>query len=213
LLKIESIQLGPLQTNCYVVRYENSAANAWVIDPGMQAEPLVEYLRVNSLNPDRILVTHGHGDHIGGIGTVKKYFPEATICCPAGEEEMLTDPEKNMSGRFTSGIVSPKAEQLLSPGDEIHFHEHQATWQVLDTSGHTTGGISLYSPADGVVFTGDALFYRSVGRTDIPGGNHEKLIVNITDNLLSLPDETRVYPGHGPATTIRNERAYNPFLR
>lgn len=213
-MNIHAIQLGPLETNCYVVRPDSPNNAAWLIDVGMWSKPLVEYLRDNALQPSRILITHGHADHIGGIAYVKQHFPEAIVCAPAGEEDMLTSPEKNLSNTFLMGVTAPEAEESISPGRELSFNgDGSRPWTVLDTSGHTPAGLSFYCGEEGIVFTGDALFCRSIGRSDIPGGDHEKLVENIRNNLLSLPDDTTVYPGHGPPTTIGAERRDNPFLQ
>lgn len=215
-LQIETMQLGPLETNCYILwqdNYKNSDGTtpAWLVDIGMWSKPLVEFLESRKLVPERILLTHGHGDHIGGVEYVKQAFPEVVICCPAADEEMLTSPELNLSATFLMGISAPPADELINPGDEIPFGD--IIWKVLDTAGHTPGGVSFYCPQEGVVITGDALFASSIGRSDIPGGDGELLVANIRKNLLPLPDDTRVYPGHGPETTIAAERKTNPYLQ
>ena len=224
-LQIETLVLGPLETNSYVLWSETpcdeesdtggrvspgGGANCWIVDVGMWSKPLVELLHERNLDPQRILLTHCHGDHIGGVEYVKGAFGGVRICCPATEKEMLKDPELNLSATFLMGIEAPDPDELLAPGEVLHMGP--LAWEVLDTSGHTPGGLSFYCPEEGVVFCGDALFADSIGRTDIPRGDHERLIENIRRNLLSLPDETRVYPGHGPETTIGRERKSNPYL-
>ncbi len=215
-LQIETIPLGPLEANCYVIWQDDctepgGTTPAWVVDIGMWSKPLVEFLQGKKLAPERILLTHGHGDHIGGVEYVKKTYPAAEICCPAADAEMLTSPELNLSATFLMGISAPPADVLINPGDELKLGEF--VWQVLDTAGHTAGGVSFYCEQASVVITGDALFAGSIGRSDIPGGDGLLLVDNIRKNLLTLPDDTRVYPGHGPATTIAAERKNNPFLR
>lgn len=212
MLNIKSLPLGPLQTNCYVVYQEGFPDDTWIIDPSMWADSLIEYLRANSLTPSRIMLTHGHGDHIGGIDQIKRNYPESIICCPKGEEDKLLDSRLNLSEIHFMPIVTPAAEEILSVGMKIPFGDNSCQWQIFDTSGHTLGGMSFYYAEDNVVFTGDALFYRSIGRTDLPDSNHSQLIKTIKENLLTLPDETRAYPGHGLPTTIRGEREQNPFL-
>ncbi|MCD4825114.1 MAG: MBL fold metallo-hydrolase [Phycisphaerae bacterium] len=213
-LKIQTFALGPLETNSYVlwaVNGDGAAADCWIVDVGMWSKPMVEWLNEQNLTPSRILLTHGHGDHIGGVEYVKEAFPAAKICCPVGDVEMLRSPEKNLSATFLMGITAPEADEILEPGQALTLGDLR--WQVLDTSGHTLGGVSYYCPIAGVLCSGDALFRKSVGRTDIPDGDHERLLNNIRQNLMPLPDETRVLPGHGPATTIGAERTDNPFLR
>jgi glyoxylase-like metal-dependent hydrolase (beta-lactamase superfamily II) len=210
-LQIETIPLGPLETNCYVLWDDDAPGLAWVVDVGMWSKPLVELLQAQGMDLKRILLTHGHGDHIGGVEYVKQVYPQAVLCCPEGDEEMLTSPELNLSATFLMGISSPQADEILRPGERLKLASLE--WKVLDTAGHTPGGVSFYCASAGVVLTGDALFAGSVGRTDIPNGDAKLLIANIRENLLTLPGETRVYPGHGPATTIAAELAGNPYLR
>lgn len=215
-LHIHVIPMGPLETNCYVLWREESAAPAgqtpcWIVDVSLWSKPMVEFLRERRLEPKRALLTHGHGDHIGGLAYLCEHFPRMSISCPADDAPMLGSPELNLSATFLMGIVAPAAHELLQPGDELDLEG--LTWRVLDTSGHTPGGASYYCPSENVVFTGDSLFAGSIGRCDIPGGDHNRLVRNIREHLLSLPDETRIFPGHGPETTIGREKTHNPFLR
>ena len=124
---------------------------------------------------------------------------------------MLTDATANLSGPFGMPITVAPADELINPGDELAMGE--LTWRVLDTSGHTEGGVSFHCPAAGVVITGDALFAGGIGRTDFPGGDMQRLADSIRNNLYTLPPETKVYPGHGPESTIGNEKRLNPFVR
>ena len=196
-LNIKKLELGPLETNSYVVW---TSDDCWVVDVGMWPVNLENFLVEENLSPSRILLTHGHGDHIGGIEPLKKTFSAAKLYCPADDLEMLSSPTRNLSGTLLLSIVSPPADEILNPGDTLKMGEF--TWNVLDTSGHTKGGVSFYCPEESVVMTGDALFNGSIGRSDIPGGDGKRLIDNIRNNLMTLPDETRVLPGHGPETTI-----------
>lgn len=206
-LEIVKFAFGPLQTNCFVVQTEDAC---WVIDPGLQPHGLVEHIRSHKLECQRILLTHGHGDHIGGVGEVKEAFPTAKLCCPEGEVEALSDPMRNLSGMFGLPVTAPQPDELLMPGQTLTLGN--SLWQVLDTSGHTEAGVSFYCASEDVVITGDALFAGSIGRTDIPGGDTQKLVFNIRENLLSLPGKTRVFSGHGPETTIAAEQHSNPYL-
>jgi glyoxylase-like metal-dependent hydrolase (beta-lactamase superfamily II) len=177
----------------------------------MRPEPAIEYVRSDGLNPSRILLTHGHCDHIAGVGLFKDAFPDAVVCCPEKDADMLGDPDANLSAPFGMPMTSPPADEIIRPGQELTLG--QTAWTVLDTSGHTPGGVSYYCPREKIVIVGDALFSGSVGRTDIPGGDHRLLIENIIKNLLTLPDDTRAIPGHGPETVIGLERATNQYLQ
>jgi hydroxyacylglutathione hydrolase len=205
-LQIDVLVLGPLQANCYILR---AGGECWVVDPGWPGL-VPPWLKEAGLAPSRILLTHGHGDHIGGVTELKEAFPQALVCCPAGDADMLADPERNLSGVFLLDITAPPADELLQPGRTLALGK--TSWLVLDTSGHTPGGVSYYCQGAKVVLTGDALFELSVGRTDIPGANSARLIRNIVKSLLSLPDDTKVLAGHGFSTTIGSERSRNPYL-
>lgn len=205
--EIHTFVLDPLDTNGYVICCDD---DVWVIDPPWPSKKLENFLRSLQAPPSRILFTHGHGDHIAGAEAIKSAFPQAKLCCPEAEAAMLTDPWLNRSALFGVRLTAPAAEELLRPGQTLHCGATQ--WQLFDTSGHTPGSLSYYCPQAAAVFTGDALFAGSIGRTDLPGGSTETLLKNIHQNLLSLPDETTVFPGHGPSTTIGQERRCNPYL-
>ena len=207
-LNIECLELGELLTSCYVLA---AGGVCWIVDPGLSPEPLVDHLRRGGLSPERILLTHGHCDHIAGLGAVKEAFPGALVTASAGDAGMLTDPVANLSMPFGLRIPAVAADETVSPGEELAMGP--IAWRVLDAAGHTAGGVAYYCPAAEVVISGDALFAEGVGRTDIPGADESQLLRNIREGLLTLPDTTRVLPGHGPATTIEHERKCNPFLR
>jgi len=206
-VRIDTVVLGPLMTNGYVL---DSAGVCWVVDPGPWPEPLLELLRRRRIRPECLLLTHGHGDHIAGLGALKAAWPDAKIVCPAADANMLSDPSANLSAEFALPLTAPPADQLVESGQVLLCGDSH--WQVLDTSGHTPGGVSYYCPEAEAVLTGDALFEGSIGRTDLPGADFDQLIGNLRRNLLPLPGETRVLPGHGPESTIGRERRSNPFL-
>ncbi|MFP4054635.1 MAG: MBL fold metallo-hydrolase [Phycisphaerae bacterium] len=207
-LSIDVIPCGPTQTNSYVLR--DDQGRCAVVDPGLEPAPLLAFLNEHDLSPEAVLVTHGHADHIAGVGEVVQAHRSAQIVCPAADADMLQDPQRNMSLLFGLRIVSPAAGLLVNPGDRVSAAGVE--WEVLDTSGHTPGGVSYYAADEEVAIVGDALFQRSIGRTDLPRADGPTLLANIRANLLNLPDDTRVLPGHGPQTTIGAERSGNPFL-
>lgn len=210
MLAIRTVPLSSFQTNCIILS-EPHSGECWVVDPGMRPEPALEFVKGDRLVPSRILLTHGHCDHIAGVGQFKDAFPEAIICCPEKDANMLTDADANLSAPFGMPMTGPPADEIIRPGQTLALG--QTDWTVLDTSGHTPGGVSFYCPGEKLVIAGDALFCGSIGRTDIPGASHQQLIDNIRENLMNLPDDTRVIPGHGPDTAIGLERATNQFLQ
>lgn len=204
---IHTLVLGPLQTNCYVLRGGDAC---WVVDPGPLPRELMAMLREQGLSPQRVLLTHGHGDHIAGVKDLRKAFSKVRVACPAAEAGMLTDARANLSSNFGIAITVGPPDELLEPGQALTCGPSE--WRVLDTSGHTPGGMSFYCQAAGVAIVGDALFDGSIGRCDLPGGDMSRLVANIRANLLILPDDTRILPGHGPETTVGRQKRHNPYL-
>ena len=205
-MKIKKIVVGRLATNCYLVICEQSKESI-VIDPGGEPDDIASYCKDNELVVKYIVNTHGHWDHIDANKELKK-MTAASIMIHKDDANKLLEADANLSLYTGEECTSPEANILLQEGDIIEFGKESL--QVLHTPGHSPGGISLLGP--GLVFTGDALFAGSVGRTDLPGGSMEILIKTIRENLLNLPDETIVLPGHGPETTIGEEKRNNPFL-
>ena len=206
-VNIKSIPVGPLETNCHIIWNHD---DCFVFDAGWVSPKTLQFLSGTHLTPSHVFCTHGHGDHIGGLEDMKKNFPNILICCSAEDAPMLTDAYLNFSASMMLNIIAPQEDVIVKHGDT--FKMGDLDWLVLDTAGHTPGGVSYYCKSAGVVVVGDSLFSGSVGRSDLPGGSHEQLIENIQKNLLSLPDDTLVLCGHGPATTIGRERESNPYL-
>lgn len=215
---IQKIPVGPLKVCCYIVVGKVST-DAMIIDPGADAEAIIAFLKKGHLTPKIIVLTHGHGDHIGANADLKKAFPDIQICVHEEDQDMLPYPAKNLSilSAFYGGptVRSPLADRLLKDGDTITVDEH--IFDVIHTPGHTPGGICLSNKKrengkPPVLFSGDTLFKESIGRTDFPRSDQKKLIRAIRERLFVLEEETIVYPGHGPSTTILEEKKYNPFI-
>lgn len=198
--------------NAYVV-WHRDAGPCWIIDPGLppSAKQIIQHVVAKKLKPDALLLTHGHADHIAGIPEVLDALGPLPVWIAAEENSSLIDPRANLSaGMGVPFAPNVKDTHDLAPGTQLTLDD--TTWHVLDVSGHSPGGRALYCAAAGLVIVGDALFDGSIGRTDFPTSNHDTLIRNIKQNLFALPDETQVYSGHGPVTTIGQERRFNPFL-
>lgn len=198
--------------NALAVR-QPGRAGCWVIDPGLppSASELIAWVGEHSLQPAAVILTHCHVDHIAGVPEVLRRWPDLPLYVAQPEQEALSNPAVNMSMMVGEAVrVTASDVRDLRPGDQLQLEELR--WQVLDTSGHSAGGRSLYCQAAGVVIVGDALFAGGIGRVDLPGGDEERLLQNIRSQLLSLPDNVTVISGHGPATTIGRERRHNPWL-
>lgn len=210
-LNIEVFNDAMFQENGMVVWTAGSSA-CWIIDPGLppQPEEMLAFLESRGLSAGAIVLTHCHADHIAGVGPLRGAMPGVTIVAPREERHMLSSATANLSAAMGLPITAPDADRCVRPGDREVLDGLE--WRVLDVSGHSPGGVAYYCAAAGVVLAGDALFAGSIGRFDFPGSSGERLIRNIREHLLSLPDETVVYPGHGPATTIGRERRTNPYL-
>jgi len=208
---IDTVVLGAFQTNSYIVRAEQTDSHCIVIDAGLSPEPLIDFLEDRSLTPEAVLLTHGHVDHIGGIPDVQAAWPEVKIYIHTQDAALLADPLANLSIMMGPSITLAPPEHLLDHNQCLDISG--VCLRVLHSPGHTPGGVSIYAGDAKVLFSGDALFLESVGRTDFPGGNMSQLIQSIKDHLFVLPDETTVYPGHGPQTTIGHEKQFNPYTR
>ncbi len=202
--RLESFCMGPVATNCYILSGAEGD-RAVVIDPPTAGEKIFELLQREGLTVSAILITHGHFDHIGGVNALREKSG-AKVYAPEAEKEMLSDPSVNLSEDGCRVI----ADQYLKDGEELKIAG--ISIRVIHTPGHTSGGCCYHLPEEGVLISGDTLFAQSVGRTDFPTGSMSELIRSIREKLMILPDETKVYPGHGPETTIGEERKYNPFL-
>ncbi len=191
-----------------------SGAACWVVDPGLppQGDEIVAFIAEKGLQPEKIVLTHAHGDHIAGIDVIREAFPEIPMYLAKGEWHMLTDAHENLSSQHGVGTVVKNASALdLAPGDELSLDG--TVWKAFDVSGHSPDGRAVYCESLKLALVGDAVFAGSVGRTDFHHSDGERLIRNIKENILTLPDDTTLIPGHGPATTVGQERATNPYLQ
>ncbi|MBX3394706.1 MAG: MBL fold metallo-hydrolase [Phycisphaerae bacterium] len=199
--------------NAYVVRTRDGGP-CWIIDPGLPPSPheILAHLKSHNLQPAALILTHGHLDHIAGVPAIREALPSIPIHIANDAKPALTDPDENLSGPFGMGMVVGDFETIdLPPGGVLTLDNTR--WRVFDTSGHAPGSRSLYCESAGIVIVGDALFQGSVGRVDFHHSQPKLLIENIRENLLTLPDETVVFSGHGPTTTIGDEKRHNPYLR
>jgi len=206
-LEIIRIPAGIYAANCYLV-YDEDTKEGIVIDPGGDADDIINKIEELGLDIKYIVLTHGHGDHIAGVEDLKKYT-NAKVAIHKDDAPMVRNGEKNLSSRMAMGTVEIEPDILLDEDDVIEFGK--LSGKVIHTPGHTPGGISL--KIEDSLFTGDTLFAGSIGRTDFEGSSYDSIINSIKTKLIVFPDETRVYPGHGPSTSIKMEKRNNPFLR
>ncbi|MCJ7843406.1 MBL fold metallo-hydrolase [Lederbergia sp. NSJ-179] len=201
------IPLGPLQTNCYLLINPNN--ECILFDPGDQGKELNEYIMKQELQPLAILMTHAHFDHIGAIDDVRNHW-EIPVYLHQLERDWLSNPSLNGSAHYGETITAQPADHLLSAEDSLKIGSF--SFELYHTPGHSPGSLSYYVKEAKAVVAGDTLFAGSIGRTDLPGGDHDQLLSSIHQSLLKLPEETEVLPGHGPITTIQKEMDENPFL-
>jgi len=200
----------PFEQNGYIAR-RHGRDDCLVIDPGLEPEKILRRLDDHKLAPAAILNTHGHSDHIGGNAALKKRWPGCPLVIGSGDAAKLTDPWLNLSGAFGASLVSPAADVTVNDGDS--YEAAGFALQVRTIPGHTTGHVVYLweGQVPPVVWVGDVIFAGSVGRTDFPDGNHRQLILGIRSKLFTLPEQTILLPGHGPATTVGEEKRNNPF--
>ena len=211
MLQIKVLTFNAVQENTYVLY--NEFKECIIVDPGCysdeEKEALKDFIEKNGLQPKMLINTHCHLDHVFG----NKYVAEAyqlTLQIHKNEEEMLQmAPGSGLMfnlpfDNYTGQLIFLKEDDIISLHDDA--------LKVIEAPGHSPGSICFYCEKQKFIIGGDVLFYQSIGRTDLPGGNHESLIKNIKEKLFLLPDDVKVYPGHGPATTIGDEKKYNPYL-
>jgi glyoxylase-like metal-dependent hydrolase (beta-lactamase superfamily II) len=209
-LQVHTVVSEPFAENTYLL-WQSGRDDAIVVDPGFEPGAVLDALAERGLKPAVILNSHGHVDHIAGNAALKRAYPQAPLLIGTNDAPLLTDALLNMSGLYGFEVLSPPADRLVAEGEVLEYAGIRL--EVLDVPGHSPGHVVFVIRGEPtVVIGGDVLFRGSVGRTDFPGGSFELLASGIRTKLWPLPDQTVVYPGHGPATTIGHEKLTNPFV-
>lgn len=202
-IKIKTLVLGSMGTNCYLI-WEEEIKECLIIDPAGEASKIKDTITKLGLTPAAILLTHGHFDHIGAVAALVRFY-QLPVFMMGEELELATNSEMNLSAVFSIPI-SVTATDLMTDGTILEIGGMEL--EVIHTPGHTAGSCCFYIEDEGVLFSGDTLFYQSHGRTDNPTGSERQIAASIRDKLLELPGDTVVYPGHGTDTTIRDEKKW-----
>jgi hydroxyacylglutathione hydrolase len=208
--RIEAVESAPFAELSYIV-WRQDRQEAVIVDPGFDPKSILELIEREKLTPVAILNTHGHVDHIAGNGAIKSAFPDAPLIIGRNEQELLLQPSKNMSETFGLPVSSPPADRLLDDEERLEIAGFQ--FLVREIPGHSPGSVVFIADEFSPIFVlgGDVLFRGSVGRSDM-GGNAKQLLSGIRSKLMVLPDDTVIYPGHGPSTTIGAEKRTNPYV-
>ncbi|MEK6589395.1 MAG: MBL fold metallo-hydrolase [Nitrospinota bacterium] len=205
---IETKIVGALEANCYILGCKNHG-KATVIDPGDNSEEILDFIKDKGLKLDCIINTHSHADHVGANGKVKEASGAPILIHKEDSDFLISEANRELAA-FYGVNPSPRADRLLTDGDIIEICP-DISLKVIHTPGHSPGGICLLY--DSILFTGDTLFSGSIGRSDLSGGSQDKLINSIKNKLMILDDNIKVFPGHGPSSTIGDEKKYNPFVQ
>jgi glyoxylase-like metal-dependent hydrolase (beta-lactamase superfamily II) len=203
-MKVKTFSLGPLETNCYVASQDGAAV---IIDPGGDPAKVLDYLGAEKLAVERILNTHFHFDHIAGNRKLADAVDAPVYASP--KDANLLETELGAGGFMGFPEIDQFRYEALDEGEYTLLGQPMV---AIATPGHSQGSMSFHFPQAGCVFVGDLIFQRSVGRTDFPGGDHAVLIESVREKIFTLPDDTVLYPGHGPSTTISDEKLHNPFF-
>ncbi|WP_222592455.1 MBL fold metallo-hydrolase [Alkalibacterium kapii] len=206
-MQVKQIETGSIQENCYIVYKKNEAL---IIDPGNNKEKILSEIEVLDVMPKAILLTHTHYDHIGALEVLRQSY-NVPVYVGKQEKNWLSNPQLNLSSYSDHEIIAKPAEFIFEVPSTIKIGLF--SFKVVHTPGHSPGSVSFIFEEGECVFSGDALFKGSIGRTDLPGSEPEKLIPAVEENILSLPDHYIVYPGHLASTTILHEKQSNPFFK
>ena len=206
-MKIEKFVLGSLGTNCYLIENEETKELV-IVDPATCPDYLVSHIKNEGYTPKAIFLTHSHFDHVMGLDGFVKEF-DIPVYLHEAEKELLADPQLNLSGVFGASYTYHQV-QCLKDGEVLEVAGF--AFKIIHTPGHTAGGCCYYVEDEGVLISGDTLFYQSVGRSDFPTGSMSTLVRSIKEKLFCLPDDVMVYPGHNDVTCIADEKMYNPFV-
>lgn len=206
-MKLETLVVGPLEENCYVA-YDEITLEAFIIDPGAEADRIIALIDTKNLKPKLIVNTHGHWDHIGAVMALKEKY-QIPFYLHEDDFEWLKEPLASLFG--PSNAAEVVVDRTIKNGDEIYLGTKPM--RVIHTPGHTKGGCVLWFMNDDIALTGDTLFKGTVGRTDFPGGSYSDILYSIQARLAPLGDECEVYPGHGPKSNMDAEREHNPYMR
>lgn len=204
---LKKLPVGRSSTNCYIVA-DDATKEAAVIDPAADFDVIKGFINENNLKVKYILLTHGHGDHILALSQMREYT-KAPVGIHEDDEAMLSDANLNYSFMFASDAVQEKSDFYLKDGEVLKLG--QSEMKILHTPGHTMGSIGILFGKD--LMSGDTLFDRGIGRTDLPGGDYESILDSIKTKLFTLPEDLAVHPGHGSSTTIGKEKKNNPFFK
>lgn len=206
-LSFERFVLGDFATNCYVI---HNGREALILDPAVGSGDLQEWIEKKGLSVQYIVNTHGHIDHIGGNAFFKEAFPSAALAIHDYDLVYLARPDLNLSQEILRPFIAPLPDVVFQ-GDETHLLLGHHVVEILLTPGHTPGSVCLFFPEEGWLFSGDTLFWGSVGRTDLPGGSFRDLVMGLERIFGRFPDSVQVFPGHGPFTNIGTERQTNAY--
>ena len=197
--RLKEFAVGPFETNCYILTIEDKT---FIFDPGSEAETIISFLEKNKLTPEAILLTHAHIDHISAVLDITEKYT-INVYLNENDESLYNSP---------ANCLEPFFPRLGKRAKTASIFSYDSIIKMLHTPGHTQGGTCFYIPSAQILISGDTIFNESIGRTDLPGGNHKQLIASIKGKILTLPEETEIYPGHGPKTSVEHELKYNPYF-